>query len=155
MLILAIGLTGLVLMMVVRSTIVRERRRFGILKALGYTSGQLMRQIAVGADGADRGGEAQGERALHSGQGERSGYGQQGWVVELHFDIDCGSIYACVIRGYDGEQLRVRVCGEFHCAHLGCGCLFVHGGLLFGDELVGADGADRGGEAQGSPTSSR
>ena len=47
MLILAIGLTGLVLMMVVRSTIVRERRRFGILKALGYTSGQLMRQIAA------------------------------------------------------------------------------------------------------------
>lgn len=26
-----------------------------------------------------------------------------------HFDIDCGSVYACVIRGYDGEQLRVRV----------------------------------------------
>ncbi len=26
-----------------------------------------------------------------------------------HFDIDCGSIYACVIRGYDGEQLHVRV----------------------------------------------
>lgn len=26
-----------------------------------------------------------------------------------HFDIDCGSIYACMIRGYDGEQLRVRV----------------------------------------------
>ena len=26
-----------------------------------------------------------------------------------HFDIDCGSIYACAIRGYDGEQLRVRV----------------------------------------------
>ncbi len=47
MLILAIGLTGLVLMMVVRSTIVRERCRFGILKALGYTSGQLMRQIAA------------------------------------------------------------------------------------------------------------
>ena len=47
MLILAIGLTGLVLMMVIRSTIVRERRRFGILKALGYTSGQLMRQIAA------------------------------------------------------------------------------------------------------------
>lgn len=47
MLILAIGLTSLVLMMVVRSTIVRERRRFGILKALGYTSGQLMRQIAA------------------------------------------------------------------------------------------------------------
>lgn len=47
MLILVIGLTGLVLMMVVRSTIVRERRRFGILKALGYTSGQLMRQIAA------------------------------------------------------------------------------------------------------------
>ncbi len=32
---------ALVLMMVVRSTIVRERRRFGILKALGYTRGQL------------------------------------------------------------------------------------------------------------------
>lgn len=47
MLILAIGLTGLVLMMVVRSAIVRERHRFGILKALGYTSGQLMRQIAA------------------------------------------------------------------------------------------------------------
>lgn len=47
MLILAIGLTSLVLMIVVRSTIVRERRRFGILKALGYTSGQLMRQIAA------------------------------------------------------------------------------------------------------------
>ena len=46
--------------------------------------------------------------------------------------------------------LRTQVleaCGEFHCARLGCGCLFVHGGLLFGDELVGADGADRGGEA--------
>ncbi len=26
-----------------------------------------------------------------------------------HFDIDCGSVYACMIRGYDGEQLRVRV----------------------------------------------
>ena len=26
-----------------------------------------------------------------------------------HFDIDCGSVYACAIRGYDGEQLRVRV----------------------------------------------
>lgn len=26
-----------------------------------------------------------------------------------HFDIDCGSIYSCMIRGYDGEQLRVRV----------------------------------------------
>jgi len=24
-----------------------------------------------------------------------------------HFDIDCGSIYSCMIRGYDGEQLRV------------------------------------------------
>ena len=47
MLILAVGLTGLVLMMVIRSTIVRERHRFGILKALGYTSGQLMRQIAT------------------------------------------------------------------------------------------------------------
>ncbi|RYP96515.1 ABC transporter permease [Bifidobacterium pseudolongum subsp. globosum] len=47
MLILAVGLTGLVLMMVIRSTIVRERHRFGILKALGYTSGQLMRQIAA------------------------------------------------------------------------------------------------------------
>lgn len=47
MLILAVSLTGLVLMMVIRSTIVRERRRFGILKALGYTSGQLMRQIAA------------------------------------------------------------------------------------------------------------
>ncbi|WP_129970870.1 FtsX-like permease family protein [Bifidobacterium pseudolongum] len=47
MLILAVDLTGLVLMMVIRSTIVRERHRFGILKALGYTSGQLMRQIAA------------------------------------------------------------------------------------------------------------
>lgn len=45
--VLAVGLTGLVLMMVVRSTIMHERRRFGILKALGYTSGQLMRQIAA------------------------------------------------------------------------------------------------------------
>lgn len=26
-----------------------------------------------------------------------------------HFDIDCGSLYACTVRGYDGEQLRVRV----------------------------------------------
>lgn len=26
-----------------------------------------------------------------------------------HFDIDYGSIYSCMIRGYDGEQLRVRV----------------------------------------------
>lgn len=26
-----------------------------------------------------------------------------------HFDIDCGSLYAVTIRGYDGEQLRVRV----------------------------------------------
>ncbi|PKV08056.1 efflux ABC transporter, permease protein [Bifidobacterium pseudolongum subsp. pseudolongum] len=47
MLILAVDLTGLVLMMIIRSTIVRERHRFGILKALGYTSGQLMRQIAA------------------------------------------------------------------------------------------------------------
>ena len=26
-----------------------------------------------------------------------------------HFDVDCGSLYGCTIRGYDGEQLRVRV----------------------------------------------
>lgn len=26
-----------------------------------------------------------------------------------HFDVDCGSIYGCAIRGYDGEQLRVRI----------------------------------------------
>lgn len=29
-----------------------------------------------------------------------------------HFDIDCGSIYSCMIRGYDGEQLRVRVVSD-------------------------------------------
>ncbi len=26
-----------------------------------------------------------------------------------HFDIDCGSLYSCTIRAYDGEQLRIRI----------------------------------------------
>lgn len=45
--VIALILASLVLMMVIRSSIVRERRRFGILKALGYTSGQLMMQVSA------------------------------------------------------------------------------------------------------------
>ncbi|MEF2737437.1 MAG: ABC transporter permease [Bifidobacterium choerinum] len=44
---LAVFVVALVLMMVVRSLIVRERRRFGVLKTLGYTSGQLICQTAA------------------------------------------------------------------------------------------------------------
>ncbi|MDR1825608.1 MAG: FtsX-like permease family protein [Bifidobacteriaceae bacterium] len=45
-LVIAIVVVVLVLYLVLGATILRRRRSFGIQKALGYTSGQLMRQIA-------------------------------------------------------------------------------------------------------------